>query len=93
MLDEKSKGKEVTIAAPAPEGGGNVVNIMEALMSVYLYRWAVVSGLSQPSVVTVWKDSRALFRSTNTDHQRRSLKDALDNILTGFAADYYRANP
>jgi DNA end-binding protein Ku len=31
MLDEKSKGKEVTIAAPAPERGGKVVNIMEAL--------------------------------------------------------------
>jgi DNA end-binding protein Ku len=31
MLDEKSKGKEVTIAAPPPERGGKVVNIMEAL--------------------------------------------------------------
>jgi DNA end-binding protein Ku len=31
MLDEKSKGKEVTIAAPAPERAGKVVNIMEAL--------------------------------------------------------------
>jgi DNA end-binding protein Ku len=31
MVDEKSKGKEVTIAAPAPERGGKVVNIMEAL--------------------------------------------------------------
>jgi DNA end-binding protein Ku len=31
MLDEKSKGKEVTIAAPAPQRGGKVVNIMEAL--------------------------------------------------------------
>jgi DNA end-binding protein Ku len=31
MLDEKSKGKEVTIAAPAPQRGGNVVDIMEAL--------------------------------------------------------------
>jgi DNA end-binding protein Ku len=31
MLDEKSKGKEVTIAPPAPERGGNVVDIMEAL--------------------------------------------------------------
>jgi non-homologous end joining protein Ku len=30
MLDEKSKGKEVTIAAPAPKRG-QVVNIMEAL--------------------------------------------------------------
>jgi DNA end-binding protein Ku len=31
MLDEESKGKEVTIAAPPPERGGKVVNIMEAL--------------------------------------------------------------
>jgi DNA end-binding protein Ku len=31
MLDEKSKGKEVTIAPPAPERAGKVVNIMEAL--------------------------------------------------------------
>jgi DNA end-binding protein Ku len=31
MLDEKSKGKEVTIAAPAPQRGGKVVDIMEAL--------------------------------------------------------------
>ena len=31
MLDEKSKGKEGIIAAPAPERGGKVVNIMEAL--------------------------------------------------------------
>jgi non-homologous end joining protein Ku len=30
MLNQ-SKGKEVTIAAPAPQRGGNVVNIMEAL--------------------------------------------------------------
>ena len=31
MLDEKSKGKEVTIAPSAPERGGKVVDIMEAL--------------------------------------------------------------
>jgi DNA end-binding protein Ku len=31
MLDQKSKGKEVTIAAPPPQRGGKVVNIMEAL--------------------------------------------------------------
>jgi DNA end-binding protein Ku len=31
MLDEKSKGKEATIAAPAPQRGGKVVDIMEAL--------------------------------------------------------------
>jgi DNA end-binding protein Ku len=31
MLDEKSKGKEVTIAAPAPQRGAKVVDIMEAL--------------------------------------------------------------
>ena len=33
MLDEKSKGEEVTIAAPAPQRGGKVVDIMEALKS------------------------------------------------------------
>jgi non-homologous end joining protein Ku len=31
MLNEKSKGKEITIAAPAPQRGGKVVYIMEAL--------------------------------------------------------------
>jgi len=31
MLDEKSKGREVTISAAAPERGGKVVDIMEAL--------------------------------------------------------------
>jgi non-homologous end joining protein Ku len=31
MLDEKSKGQEVTIPAPAPQRGGKVVDIMEAL--------------------------------------------------------------
>ena len=31
MLDEKSKGKEVTISAPVPQRGGKVVDIMEAL--------------------------------------------------------------
>jgi DNA end-binding protein Ku len=31
MLDEKSKGKEVTISEPAPRRGGKVVDIMEAL--------------------------------------------------------------
>jgi DNA end-binding protein Ku len=31
MLDEKSKGKEVTVSAPAPARGGKVVDIMEAL--------------------------------------------------------------
>jgi DNA end-binding protein Ku len=30
MLDEKSKGKEVTIAPPPPQRGGKVVDIMEA---------------------------------------------------------------
>jgi DNA end-binding protein Ku len=29
MLDEKSKGKEITIPAPAPQRGGKVVDIME----------------------------------------------------------------
>jgi len=31
MLDEKSKGKEITIPAAAPQRGGKVVDIMEAL--------------------------------------------------------------
>ena len=31
MLDEKSKGKEITIAAPVPQRGGKVVDIMEVL--------------------------------------------------------------
>ena len=31
MLNEKSKGKETTIAAPVPQRGGKVVDIMEAL--------------------------------------------------------------
>jgi non-homologous end joining protein Ku len=31
MLDEKSKDKEVSIAPPAPQRGGKVVDIMEAL--------------------------------------------------------------
>jgi len=31
MLDEKSKGQEITISAPAPQRGGKVVDIMEAL--------------------------------------------------------------
>jgi DNA end-binding protein Ku len=31
MLDEKSKGKEVTVSALAPARGGKVVDIMEAL--------------------------------------------------------------
>ena len=31
MLDEKSKGKEIRIAAPVPQRGGKVVDIMEAL--------------------------------------------------------------
>jgi non-homologous end joining protein Ku len=32
MLDEKSKGKEiVVVTAPAPQRGGKVVDIMEAL--------------------------------------------------------------
>lgn len=34
MLDEKSKGKDVTISTSAPERGGKVVNIMEALRSM-----------------------------------------------------------
>jgi DNA end-binding protein Ku len=31
MLDEKSKGKEITISSPAPQRGGKVIDIMEAL--------------------------------------------------------------
>lgn len=31
MLDEKSKGNEITISAPAPQRDGKVVDIMEAL--------------------------------------------------------------
>lgn len=31
MLDERSTGKDVTIAAPVPERGGKGVDIMEAL--------------------------------------------------------------
>ena len=31
MLAEKSKGQEITIAPPAPQRGGKVVDIMEAL--------------------------------------------------------------
>jgi hypothetical protein len=35
MLDEKSKGKEVPIAPPAPQGGGKVVDIMEVLSAAW----------------------------------------------------------
>ena len=31
VLDEKSKGQEITISAPAPQRGGKVIDIMEAL--------------------------------------------------------------
>src|SRR5918993_4547180 len=31
IIDEESKGKEITIASPAPQRGGKVIDIMEAL--------------------------------------------------------------
>jgi hypothetical protein len=35
ILDEKSKGQEVIISAPAPQRGGKVVDIMEALSAAW----------------------------------------------------------
>jgi hypothetical protein len=63
------------------------------LLSVYLHRHAVVTGLKESSFVTVWKNSKIHFGSGSIDDHKHALKGALDEILTGFVADYYRANP
>jgi non-homologous end joining protein Ku len=57
MLDEKSKGKEVTISAPAPERGRKVVDIMEALKR----STGRIPAKSKPAAAAAVKKKKRLY--------------------------------
>ena len=64
----------------APNGG---------LVRVALYRWVTISGTGERAFVATWDNSLLVTDRFN----RQDFKEALEQVLTNFAADYYRANP
>jgi len=53
-----------------------------------LYRWAIISDTRDELFMAAWDDSRLVTGTPN----RQVFKEILESLLTGFAADYYRAN-
>lgn len=59
------------------------------LIRVALYRWVTISGTGESVLTTTWHNSLLVTGRLN----RQDFKEALEEVLTSFAADYYRANP
>ena len=56
-------------------------------LELSLYRWVKVVDTGEQIFSKVWWDSRVVFGGIS----KRSLQDALDALVTSFAADYCRA--
>jgi hypothetical protein len=56
-------------------------------LEVSVYRWVKVLASGEDIFSKVWWDSRAIFGGVS----KRALQEALDTLLTSFAADYFRA--
>ncbi len=59
-----------------------------AVLVLSLYRWVRVRDSGEDVFTPIWSDLRAQFG----DVSRSSLESPLDALITGFAADYLRAN-
>jgi hypothetical protein len=56
-------------------------------LELSLYRWVKILDSGQETFSKVWWDSRVVFGSVS----KQSLQESLDDLLTSFAADYFRA--
>lgn len=59
-----------------------------AVLELSLYRWVGLRDSGEDVFAPVWSDLRAQFGNVS----RRTLQGSLDALITGFAADYLRAN-
>ncbi len=59
-----------------------------AVLVLSLYRWVGLRDSGEDVFAPVWWDLRAQFG----DVSRTTLQQSLDALITGFAADYVRAN-
>jgi hypothetical protein len=59
-----------------------------AHVEVNIHRWARLNVNQQEVFANVWQDSRLI----SGDLSRKFIVDTLDEIVTHFAADFYRAN-
>jgi DNA end-binding protein Ku len=59
MLDEKSKGKEVTIKVPSPQRDGKVVDIMEALKAQH----GRIPAKKKPATTATTKKKKVCLKS------------------------------
>jgi non-homologous end joining protein Ku len=67
MLDEKSKGKDITIPVPALQGGGKVIDIIEAL------RWSMERiPAKKKSATTAAKKKKTVRKIIHPLPRRRS---------------------
>lgn len=62
----------------APEGG---------MVELAVYRWVRIEGINDDVFTKVWSESRLVLRGVN----RTILREAIDSLVTTFAADYLRA--
>ena len=58
-----------------------------AFVEIGLYRWVRVLASGEEVFAKVWSDSRASFGPVS----KQNLQEALDSLLTSFAADYLRS--
>jgi hypothetical protein len=58
------------------------------LIRLALYRWVVISDTGERAFTATWDSSLLVTGRLN----RQDFKEALEELLTTFAADYYRAN-
>ena len=79
-LDDAQKaGAWLELSVITTDAGG--------FLELSLYRWVKVVDTGEEIFSKVWWDSRVVFGGIS----KRSLQDALDALLTSFAADYSRA--
>ena len=69
MLDEKSKGQEITISAPPPQRGGKVVDIMEALKR----SMERIPAKKKPATTAAAKKKKERFLSLSPTSRRPAL--------------------
>jgi hypothetical protein len=75
---EDAKARMELGIVTAPEGG---------MVELAVYRWVRIEGINDDVFTKVWSESRLVLRGVN----RTILREAIDSLVTKFAADYLRA--
>jgi hypothetical protein len=64
-----------------------------AYVAIYVHQWAKLQRSDERLFVATWHSYKSTFGKMDADGIKQHLRSMSDDILTSFAADYYRANP